>query len=152
MLNLPNFKYQNQKFLLSITRFVHFHGLTAAAAIIGLLVMVGSIANAQTISSAVGLPDMDPSSPWYGVCSTNPDPPAAPGPNATSQLKACSAANPSECLQRVTIPMNNFPNATCNDGSPGIFYVRPGAGEDANKWIIHTQGGGSCGDYIIIGH
>jgi hypothetical protein len=44
----------------------------------------------------------------------------------------------------VTIPTATFPNEVCNDGSPGVFYVRPGSGNDANKWIIHTQGGGSC--------
>ena len=35
----------------------------------------------------------------------------------------------------------------CNDGSPGVFYVRPGMGADVDKWIIHTQGGGACTAY-----
>jgi hypothetical protein len=90
---------------------------------------------------------MDPASPWSAVCSASPIPRSAPRPNQTSQLKACTAANPDECLHRVTIPNAVFPNAVCNDGSPGVFYVRPGSGDDANKWIVHTQGGGGCGTY-----
>lgn len=38
-----------------------------------------------------------------------------------------------------------FPAATCNDGTPGVFYVRPAATPaGANKWVIQLQGGGGC--------
>jgi len=34
--------------------------------------------------------------------------------------------------------------AVCNDGSPAIFYFRPGAGDDRSKWLVFLQGGGAC--------
>ncbi|MFH1712426.1 MAG: pectin acetylesterase-family hydrolase [Patescibacteria group bacterium] len=34
--------------------------------------------------------------------------------------------------------------AVSNDGSPAVYYYRTGADENADKWIIHLQGGGSC--------
>lgn len=43
------------------------------------------------------------------------------------------------------------PEATCNDGSPAVMYIRPGldrGGKTAvsNQWIIHLQGGSNCTD------
>lgn len=35
-------------------------------------------------------------------------------------------------------------NAVCLDGSPGLYYHRPGTGAGANKWYIHQEGGGWC--------
>ena len=35
-------------------------------------------------------------------------------------------------------------NAVCLDGSPGLYYHRPGTGDGANKWYIHQEGGGWC--------
>jgi hypothetical protein len=37
-------------------------------------------------------------------------------------------------------------NARCNDGSPGVMYLRPApAGSlNADKWVIHFDGGGGC--------
>jgi hypothetical protein len=35
-------------------------------------------------------------------------------------------------------------NAVCLDGSPGMYYHRPGTGTGANKWYIHQEGGGWC--------
>ena len=35
-------------------------------------------------------------------------------------------------------------NAVCLDGSPGLYYHRPGTGSGANKWYIHMEGGGWC--------
>ena len=48
-------------------------------------------------------------------------------------------------LFRVDIPTADYPEAVCNDGSPGVFYVlaSPG-GVDADKWHVHLQGGGAC--------
>jgi hypothetical protein len=31
--------------------------------------------------------------------------------------------------------------ALCNDGSPAVYYYRPGT---VNKWVIHLEGGGAC--------
>lgn len=40
-----------------------------------------------------------------------------------------------------------FPNAVCNDGSPGRFYFRPYTGEpNRNRWLIVLMGGGFCAD------
>lgn len=40
-----------------------------------------------------------------------------------------------------------FPTALCNDGTPAIYYVAPGAGADASKWVLTLQGAGQCDDY-----
>ncbi len=37
------------------------------------------------------------------------------------------------------------PLAVCNDGSPAIYYVRPGARSD--RWVIHLKGGGGCSSW-----
>mmetsp|Transcript_7094 Transcript_7094/g.14333 ORF Transcript_7094/g.14333 Transcript_7094/m.14333 type:complete len:550 (-) Transcript_7094:148-1797(-) len=34
--------------------------------------------------------------------------------------------------------------ARCLDGTPGLYYMRPGFGSGVNKWLIHHQGGGWC--------
>jgi pectinacetylesterase len=50
-------------------------------------------------------------------------------------------------LTRYTIDTSQFPNAICNDGTPGVFYYAPATREeDRNKWFIVLQGGGSCRD------
>ena len=35
-------------------------------------------------------------------------------------------------------------NAVCLDGTPGMYYHRPGTGSGADKWYIHQEGGGWC--------
>ena len=48
-------------------------------------------------------------------------------------------------LFRVTLDNARFPDALCNDGTPGIFYYGKWTKEeDKDKWIIFLQGGGSC--------
>lgn len=69
------------------------------------------------------------------------------GGDATSQLEPCESADPLECMHLVELDTDTYPNATCSDGSPGAFYVRPGIGDDTNRWVIHLQGGGRCQDY-----
>lgn len=32
-----------------------------------------------------------------------------------------------------------FPMAQCLDGSMGGFYMQPGSGSGATKWVVHTQ-------------
>lgn len=50
-------------------------------------------------------------------------------------------------LTRYTIDTSKFPNAVCNDGTPGVFYYAPATREeDRNKWFIFLQGGGGCRD------
>ncbi len=66
-----------------------------------------------------------------GACAGGslPDPSQAPGPD----------------LHKVTI---NAADAICNDGSPGIFYIRRAVdAEHLNRWVFHFEGGGSCADY-----
>lgn len=36
------------------------------------------------------------------------------------------------------------PTAVCNDGSAGVYTVRPGFGGGAHRWVIYIEGGGSC--------
>src|SRR5262245_20217121 len=48
-------------------------------------------------------------------------------------------------LMKVTLDLALHPDAICNDGSPGVIYVRrASAPADANKWALYLQGGGSC--------
>jgi hypothetical protein len=42
------------------------------------------------------------------------------------------------------LDLSEHPMATCLDGTPGGYYIAPGTGSGANKWVIHTQGGGEC--------
>ncbi|MBL8115348.1 MAG: hypothetical protein JNK60_20870, partial [Acidobacteria bacterium] len=47
-------------------------------------------------------------------------------------------------LSRVDLDTTRYPDALCNDGTPGLFYVRKGTGTGANRWILNVTGGGSC--------
>jgi hypothetical protein len=48
-------------------------------------------------------------------------------------------------LTRYTIDTTRFPNALCNDGTPGVFYYAPATrAADEGKWLIFLQGGGAC--------
>ncbi len=52
-------------------------------------------------------------------------------------------------LFRIDVDTANplYTNAVCNDGTAAVFYVRSAQrNEDANRWQIHLQGGGSCKD------
>ena len=42
------------------------------------------------------------------------------------------------------LDLTTYPAAQCLDGSPGGYYIQPGIGENASKWVIHIQGGGFC--------
>ncbi|MCP5312416.1 MAG: hypothetical protein H6955_02595 [Chromatiaceae bacterium] len=53
-----------------------------------------------------------------------------------------ATGNPARDLHRVVL---SDPAAICNDGSPGVYYVRPGT-TDPDKWHIHLMGGFSCTD------
>lgn len=47
-----------------------------------------------------------------------------------------------DALHRVVL---TDPAAVCNDGTPGVMYIRPASDpEYADQWVIYTQGGGSC--------
>lgn len=106
--------------------------------------LVPTTALAAGLHAVVGHPGT-PS--WANECGANQAPPLpVSGPGGPSQLAACPPGA-ADCLSLVTIPLTQYPNAVCNDGSPGIFYVRPGTGTNRNKWVIHTQGGGNCRSY-----
>ena len=53
------------------------------------------------------------------------------------------SVKPGTELMRVTL---DAPLALCNDGSPGVFYIRPGQGSGVDKWVIWLEGGGGCTD------
>lgn len=44
----------------------------------------------------------------------------------------------------VRIELTDYPLAVSNDGSPAMYYYRPGTGSGSDKWIIYLPGGGSC--------
>ncbi len=59
-----------------------------------------------------------------------------------------SAPDPSQGagldLHKVTI---NAPDAICNDGSPGVFYIRRAdSAQHLTRWVLYLEGGGSCTD------
>jgi hypothetical protein len=39
-----------------------------------------------------------------------------------------------------------YPQAVCNDGTPGGYVLRAGQGSGVNRWVISLQGGGDCYD------
>ncbi len=47
-------------------------------------------------------------------------------------------------MHKVTI---NAPDAVCNDGSPGVFYIRRAENGNLDRWVFFIQGGGGCGDF-----
>lgn len=98
------------------------------------------LAHAADIATVVGAPG---SATWTATCPAAPPPRT---PSGTSQLTVCAGGGVN-CMHRVDIDPAEFPNAVCSDGTPGVFYVRPGVGQDVNRWVIHLQGGGSCRDY-----
>jgi hypothetical protein len=50
---------------------------------------------------------------------------------------------PGDELQRYTL---RDPRAVCNDGTPGVLYVRAATDPElADVWELHVQGGGGCG-------
>jgi len=69
-----------------------------------------------------------------GVCSVPPRPPithAGPNDNAETVYLLDPA---------------RYPDALCNDGSPGGYIFRPGSGHGVRRWIVELQGGGECED------
>lgn len=54
-----------------------------------------------------------------------------------------------EDLWKVTL---DDPAAVCNDGTPGVMYIRPAASPEASdQWVFYLQGGSACGDLESCG-
>ncbi|HSE40683.1 MAG TPA: pectin acetylesterase-family hydrolase, partial [Acidobacteriota bacterium] len=49
-------------------------------------------------------------------------------------------------LQKITVPNAGARQAVCNDGTPAVYYFRPGKGSGINNWVIFLSGGGLCYD------
>jgi hypothetical protein len=47
-------------------------------------------------------------------------------------------------LVKITITDAIRKSAVCNDGSPGIYYLRNGFGSGAKRWVIFLEGGFPC--------
>jgi O-palmitoleoyl-L-serine hydrolase len=47
-------------------------------------------------------------------------------------------------LQKITVQNAAAKQAVCNDGSPAVYYFRPGKGSGTNNWVIFLSGGGLC--------
>lgn len=47
-------------------------------------------------------------------------------------------------LQKFTVRDAAHRQAVCNDGTPAVYYFRPGSGTGANRWVIFLAGGGFC--------
>jgi hypothetical protein len=69
-----------------------------------------------------------------GVCSVPARPPIThAGPNDNAQTV-------------YLLDPAKYPEALCNDGSPGGYVFRPGSGRGVRRWIVELQGGGMCQD------
>jgi len=83
--------------------------------------------------SSVGTPTPLPVAP------TQPTAAGTPIVNATG----ASVSFPSTLIKHVVKDAVQR-QAVCNDGSPAVYYFKPGSGADASHWIIFFQGGGWC--------
>jgi len=63
------------------------------------------------------------------------------------------------CLALVSAQTINFekidltvvnPNAVCNDGSPAVYYFRPGYGSGSSVFTIYLEGGGVCYGILFV--
>ena len=119
--------------------------LCRSTTILGALLLLPASASAYPDLHTIGTPgDL---ATWGAVCSPLAVAPKSINkPGRASQIDACKTGHPHhpDCMSRVTIPLADHPEAVCNDGSPGVFYVRAGTNDDINKWVIHLQGGGAC--------
>ena len=48
-------------------------------------------------------------------------------------------------LEQYTVESAELRHAVCNDGSPAVYYHRPGDEGFEDKWVIWFEGGGGCG-------
>ena len=53
---------------------------------------------------------------------------------------------PSQVLNKYEVKNAVERQAVCNDGSPAVYYFREGRDENADKWVIYKETGGSCSD------
>ncbi|MCE9576783.1 MAG: pectinacetylesterase family protein [Deltaproteobacteria bacterium] len=67
----------------------------------------------------------------------------APGDGAQACVDPPGTVVP-PTFEKHTIASAVARNAVCNDGSPGIYYLRRGTGCGATRWVIGLEGGGSC--------
>ncbi len=118
---------------------LHAHHFGAAGLLLALATWAVPASTAD-IATAIGPVDTQE---WRDACAANPVVPVVP--SGAHGLAPCAGG--ADCLHRVVLDADEFPNATCSDGTEGVFYVRPGSNGDENRWVIHLQGGGSCRDY-----
>ncbi len=65
-------------------------------------------------------------------------------PNYNIGMPVAAPGAPRPLLKRTLLG----PDSHCNDGSPAVMYMRPApqGSPDADKWVIHFEGGGNCAD------
>ncbi len=128
----------------------------------------GGPAGYPNISQALGYPWTAGPAPvvnaqWQSACADElpanaapslPPMPATPD-NCAGDPTKCGAGESQDCsaapavgrwLHRATVDTALFPDAVCNDGSPGVLEIRPGTGDGADTWLIWFKGGSSCRD------
>lgn len=59
-------------------------------------------------------------------------------------ILAVAVAAQAASLEKTVVQNAAARHAVCNDGSPGVYYFRPGSGEGVNRWVIFLAGGGFC--------
>lgn len=68
-------------------------------------------------------------------------------PTQAAPVSAASAAavvSAPSVLTLHTVTNATQRQAVCNDGTPAVYYYRPGSGAEASHWLIFFQGGGWC--------
>ncbi len=71
-----------------------------------------------------------------------PETPEPRGVVSVDDTEQVEVPQPAEVLLRHTLDLSRHPDATCNDGTPGFFYLRPGV--NPTRWLLVLQGGGAC--------
>lgn len=104
---------------------------------------VTDVADVEADGEAPDVPPPDDTSD-----TANPPDTVAAAPNISEAL-SCGASSPSGPgnqgeLQRYEVDTALFPDAICNNGDPAVFFFRPAADGNRDKWLINLNGGGSC--------
>lgn len=61
----------------------------------------------------------------------------------------CEQNSNNNFMSQNVINTSVYPNAICNDGSPASFFKRSGSGSGSNRWVIHLEEGGFCGEFPL---
>lgn len=93
-------------------------------------------------------PPTPPRAPWGGGVPHPPHPPRIPHPawHATARDEQIGAM-PLFSMDDYDVWKTNYPDAVCNDGTPGAFWFKNATDPKKNNtWLIYLEGGMWCYD------